>query len=266
MVEQSLEGKVALVTGGASGIGLAIAIELARAGACVVLGDLNVALASESLRAVEQAGPGKGHSARLLNVADSASVDAVVDEICAEHGHVDIMINNAGVSLLGPHVIDFDDESWHTSIAVMQSGVFFGMRAVGRAFKRQGSGICINISSIRGFSPRPGRIAYCATKAAVIMMTQVAAIEWAPFGARCVAIAPGVQRTPMWDTDVARGVVDEEAIMAVTPAHRMGDPAEVGRLAVFLASDQAEYLTGACIPIDGALSLMPSDAVGAGDI
>ena len=120
------------------------------------------------------------------------------------------------------------------------------------------SGSVVNISSIRGFSPNPGRIAYCAVKGAVIMMTKVAAGEWARDGVRVNAVAPGVERTPMWDADVARGVIDEEAIVRVVPAGRMGDPADVGTLVAYLCSDHAAYINGSVITIDGALTSIPA--------
>ena len=151
------------------------------------------------------------------------------------------------------------DVEWLDSIAVMQTGVFFGIRAAGRIMIEQGTGgSIINISSIRGFSPNPGRMTYCAPKAAVIMMTQIAASEWAQYGIRVNAIAPGVLRTPMWDADVARGAIDEQAYLDVVPAGRLGTPAEVGELAVYLASDKASYVNGSCITIDGALTSIPA--------
>jgi NAD(P)-dependent dehydrogenase (short-subunit alcohol dehydrogenase family) len=99
---------------------------------------------------------------------------------------------------------------------------------------------------------------YSTPKAAVIMMTKIAAGEWAPFGVRVNAIAPGVLRTPMWDADVARGAIDEQHYLDVVPAHRLGQPQEVGRLVVYLSSDDAEYITGSVLTIDGALTSIPA--------
>ena len=115
----------------------------------------------------------------------------------------------------------------------------------------------MNISSIRGVTSIPGRIAYCAAKAAVVTMTQVTAGEWSPYGVRVNAIAPGVQKTPMWDEDVRLGRVDEAAIVANVPAGRMGQPWEVGRLAVYLCSDDAAYVIGSVVSIDGGLTTVP---------
>jgi NAD(P)-dependent dehydrogenase (short-subunit alcohol dehydrogenase family) len=166
-------------------------------------------------------------------------------------------VNNAGVSRVGPHTQDTTDDDWHVSVNVMQTGVFYCMRAAARYFLEQQSGSIVNIASIRGFSPNPGRIAYCATKAAVLMMTRVAAAEWAPFGVRVNAVAPGPVRTPMWDADVERGVLDEQAYLRNIPARRLATPHEIGRQVVYLCSDDASYVNGACLTIDGALTSIP---------
>ena len=168
-----------------------------------------------------------------------------------DFGRLDIVVNNAGVSFVGPHIVDTTDEAWHTSIDVMQTGVFYGMRAAARHMLPQQLGQVIATSSIRGFSSNPGRIAYSAAKAAVLMMTRVAAGEWAEFGVRANAIAPGPIRTPMWESDAASGAVDDAAYVRTIPAGRLGTPSEVGQLVVFLASDRASYINGSCVTIDG---------------
>jgi NAD(P)-dependent dehydrogenase (short-subunit alcohol dehydrogenase family) len=142
---------------------------------------------------------------------------------------------------------------------VMQTGVFYCMRAASTYMLPRRAGAIVNISSIRGFSPNPGRVAYCAAKAAVIMMTHVAAGEWAPYGVRVNAIAPGVQKTPMWDEDVRMGVCDEVKVLETTPAGRLGQPWEVGRLAAYLCSDDAAFINGSCVTIDGGLTSVPID-------
>ena len=251
-----LEGKVALVTGGGTGLGRGIAEELARAGADIAIAEINPDSARAAAKELGEIGVRAG--AYPTDVSDSAQVDASFARAAEELGRLDVVVNNAGISRIGPHTHDVTDDDWHASIAVMQTGVFFGMRAAGRIMLEQGGGSIINISSIRGFSPNPGRLAYCAAKAAVIMMTTVAAGEWAPHGIRVNAIAPGVTRTPMWDRDVADGTIDEAAYLELVPAKRLGAPADVGRLAVYLASDDAAYVNGACIPIDGALTSIPA--------
>ena len=168
----------------------------------------------------------------MCDVADSVQVDRTWASVAKDFGRLDIVVNNAGVSFIGPPITETTDEAWHKSIAVMQTGVFYGMRAAARLMIPQGSGSVVNISSLRGFSPNPGRIAYCAAKAAVLMMTKVAAGEWAPHGVRANAIAPGVQKTPMWDSDVAKGLFDEEEFLKLIPAGALGDPNDVGELVV----------------------------------
>jgi NAD(P)-dependent dehydrogenase (short-subunit alcohol dehydrogenase family) len=252
-----LKGRVALVTGAAMGLGQAIAQEMAAAGAAVAVVDLRADAAAAAAAELRQAGVDARSYA--VDVSDSGAVDDGFAQVVADFGQLDIVVNNAGVSFVGPHIVDTTDEAWQRTIAVMQSGVFYCMRAAGRYFLPRRQGVVVNISSVRGFSPNPGRIAYCAAKAAVLMMTKVAAGEWAPYGVRANAIAPGVQKTPMWDEDVRRGVCDEEKLLRVTPAGRLGRPAEVGRLAVFLASDDAAYINGACVTIDGGLTTVPID-------
>lgn len=250
-----LDGKVALVTGAGAGLGRAIALSLAKAGASIAVVDVDEDASDETVSMVNALG--MAGRAYRCDVADRVQVDNTWDAVAREFDRLDIVVNNAGVSFVGPSILDTTDEAWHTSIAVMQTGVFFGMRAAARHMIPRGSGSVVNVSSIRGFSSNPGRIAYCAAKAAVLMMTRVAAGEWAPHGVRANAVAPGVQRTPMWESDVARGAIDEDAILAVLPAGRLGDPHEVGELVAFLCRDDMNYINGSCVTIDGAFTAVP---------
>src|SRR3989449_4372680 len=251
-----LDKRVAIVTGAGAGLGLGIAQELAGAGAGIAV--LEVDADSAPLAAEELGRAGVESRAYPADVADRQQVDDTFEAVMRDFGRLDIVVNNAGISRVGPHTQDVTDEDWHDSIAVMQTGVFYCMRAAGRILVPQGSGSVINISSIRGFSPNPGRMTYSVPKAAVIMMTKVAAGEWAPHGVRINAIAPGVLRTPMWDKDVARGAIDEQHYLDVVPMHRLGTPTEVGKLAVYLCSDDAAYVTGGVFTIDGALTTIPA--------
>jgi NAD(P)-dependent dehydrogenase (short-subunit alcohol dehydrogenase family) len=251
-----LDGKVALVTGAGTGLGRAIAQSLAEAGADIAVAEINPE--SAEVAASELAGLGVRARAYPTDVSKSDQVDRAFAACVEDLGRLDIAVNNAGISRIGPHTQDVTDEDWLDSLAVMQSGVFFCMRAAGRIMIQQGSGSVINISSIRGYSPNPGRMTYCAPKAAVIMMTKIAAGEWASLGVRVNAIAPGVMRTPMWDSDVANGLIDEPFYLDMVPAKRLGMASEVGALAVYLASDAAAYVNGSTIPIDGALTSIPA--------
>ena len=251
-----LGGKVAIVTGSGTGLGRGIAEELARAGASIAV--LEIDGESGEVAAGELAELGVEARSYPTDVANGEQVDAAFAATVRDFGRLDIVVNNAGISRVGPHTQDVTDEDWHDSIAVMQTGVFYCMRAAGRILVPQGSGSVVNISSIRGFSPNPGRMTYSTPKAAVIMMTKIAAGEWAPHGVRVNTIAPGVLRTPMWDADVARGALDEQFYLDIVPMHRLGTPVEVGKLAVYLCSDDAAYVTGAVLTIDGALTSIPA--------
>jgi len=242
-----LAGHVALVTGGGQGLGRAIAQELGRDGASIAILELNAATGAAVARQLVDAGiEARSYQA---DVARSEEVDEVVARASSDFGFVDILVNNAGISGVGSPTHEVDDALWQASIGVMQSGIFYSSRAVARgliAARRPGS--IIHISSIRGFSPKAGRLAYSAAKAA----------EWGAYGIRGNAVAPGVQKTPMWDADVERGVTDEEEFLRLIPLGRLGDPTEVGRLCAFLASAEASYITGSTITIDGGLTTVPS--------
>jgi NAD(P)-dependent dehydrogenase (short-subunit alcohol dehydrogenase family) len=251
-----LEGRVAIVTGAGAGLGLAIARELAAEGCDIAVAERDAAAGERA--AGELSATGVHARSYATDVSVAAEVDACFASAARELGRLDIVVNNAGVSHVGPTIAETTDAAWAESVAVMQTGVFYCLRAAARHLLPQGSGSVVNISSIRGFSPNPGRVAYCATKAAVLMMTRVAAGEWAGSGVRVNAIAPGIQRTPMWDADVERGAIDEPFYLRTVPMGRIGDPRDVGRLAVYLCSDDAAYVTGGCFTIDGGLTSIPA--------
>lgn len=162
------EGRIAIVTGGGGGIGAATCDAFAREGAKVAVLDLDERLAEEAAKRARSLGADA--RAYRLDVTSSGDVDAVFARVKRELGGIDVLVNSAGVSNVGDHTQDLSDEIWNQTIAVMQTGYFFCTRAAGRAMLEQRSGSVIHISSIRGFSPNPGRLAYCAAKAAVLMM------------------------------------------------------------------------------------------------
>jgi 3-oxoacyl-[acyl-carrier protein] reductase len=252
-----LSGLTSIVTGAATGLGKAIAEELAHAGSDLAVLDIDIRRAR--VVADELAAFGVTARAYEMDVSRSEDVDRSFEAVISDFGRLDVVVNNAGVSLVGPHIVETTDADWHKAIAVMQTGVFYCMRAAARHMLPQKSGSVINISSIRGYSANPGRISYCAAKAAVIMMTRVAAGEWAPFGVRANSIAPGMQQTEMWEEEVRRGVWDENQLLQMLPAGRLGHPSEVGRLAVFLAGPDSSYVNGACVSIDGGLTSVPAE-------
>jgi NAD(P)-dependent dehydrogenase (short-subunit alcohol dehydrogenase family) len=235
-----LDGRVAIVTGAGAGLGRAIAGRLADAGAHVVVFEIDGASA-------EQAAQELGGEFRQVDVSDGAQVDEAVRSF----DRVDILVNNAGVSHVGKELHEVTDHEWHRSIDVMQHGAFYCMRAVAPGMLERGKGAIVNIASIRSETPNRERVAYCAPKAAVLMMTRCAAADWGDRGLRVNCISPGFQRTPMWDADIEAGVVDGDRLLAGVPAGRVGDPNEVGDLVVFLCSDRALYISGANVVIDG---------------
>jgi len=251
-----LAGKAALVTGAGRGLGRAMALGLAEAGADVAVVELD-AETGENTR-LELSALGANTICIAADVAQVAQVDQAFERATNELGALDIVVNNAGISRAGPETHEVTDRDWLDSIAVLQTGVFYCMRAAARIMIPAGGGVITNIASIRGYVPRPGRISYSAAKAAVIMMSQTAAGEWGRYGIRVNAVAPGFMKTPMHDSDVAKGTFDEETMLATIPLRRFGQPEELADLVVFLSSEAASYITGSCITIDGGLTTIPS--------
>ncbi len=239
MRTDGLEGRVAVVTGGAQGIGRAIAGRLVDAGAAVVIGDLR--------------DPADGSRWHELDVTSQDSVEAFVSAVVAEHGSLDIVVNNAGIMFEQ----DFEThpaESWNQMMAVNLTGPFLVSRAATPHLKKSEHGAIINVGSIEGFSRNPDHVAYSASKAGVHGLTGALAVDLGPFGVRCNAVAPG------WiDTDLNAGYVDSHPnrdevvrqLAALHPVGRIGAPSDVGDVVVWLASDESAFVTGQVITIDG---------------
>ncbi len=234
-----LEGRVAIVTGGARGQGAAEAALFADEGATVFVTDVLVEAGEKTAAEI-------GGTFVEQDVADPAQWDALVARVVADHGRLDILVNNAGI-LRWERMADTSVESWNEVVAVNQTGVFLGMRAVAPQMKEQRSGSIVNISSVGGLSGASACFAYAATKWAVRGMTKGAAIELGPHGIKVNSIHPGIIDTPMMGgTDL-----DKLADVIGVPLQRYAQPEEVAKLALWLVSDDNSYSTGAEFVIDG---------------
>jgi NAD(P)-dependent dehydrogenase (short-subunit alcohol dehydrogenase family) len=242
-----LAGKVALVTGGTSGLGRAIAFGLARAGAAVTAASRDEARVAETARALAELG--EEHTGLPLDVADSRSVAEVVGRVERERGRLDILVNAAG-TIQKKDPFDVSLEEWERVIRVNLTGTFLCCQAAGRVMRAQGGGAIINIASLTSFVGFSAVTAYGASKGAVAELTQSLANDWARFGIRVNAIAPGIFPTPV-NRNLVVGTPRGEWLLRHTPMARFGDADEVAGAVVYLASPAASYTTGAILVVDG---------------
>ena len=242
-----LQGRTALVTGSARGIGKAIAMRFAKEGADIVVVDLDLAAAEAT--AGEIAALGRKSMARKLDVTDLAAAEALAAEVQAELGPISILVNNAGV--IFPSLIGDDDAAkiWERTLAVNLGGAFNMCRSFEAQLKQNG-GAVINIGSIRSFVGAPNQLAYVTTKGGIMQFTKSLAVEWAEAGVRVNAIAPGFIDTDLVPSD-QKTAAREAGIIATTPMRRQGQPEDLAGAAAFLASDDAAYVTGIILPVDG---------------
>ena len=237
------EGRVAIVTGGSSGIGRATVLQLAREGCAVVVADIQDALGAEL---VDEVTASNGAATYVhLDVAGEDSWTAAIEHTLAEHGRLDILVNNAGIGDDLP-IEETTTQTWDKVVAVTQTSVFLGMRAAAEALKASGRGSVINVSSmfgiVGGFGTGP---AYHSAKGAVRLLSKSAALGWATEGVRVNSVHPGFIETPIL------GKTDRAMLAGATPMGRLGTPDEVASLIVFLASDDAGFCTGAEFVVDG---------------
>ncbi|WP_421837962.1 SDR family NAD(P)-dependent oxidoreductase [Novosphingobium sp.] len=241
-----LEGKVALISGGASGLGEAQAMLYAREGARVLIGDLQEGLGASVVAKIKDAG-GEAAFTRL-DVTDLASWQAAVALTVETFGKLTTLVNNAGIFHPGG-IVDETPEGWAKMVAVNQTGVFYGMKAGAPELVKAGSGSAIvNISSLYGLIGSPGAISYHASKAAVRVMGKGAALEFVKQGVRVNTIFPGQIRTPILGDITPE---QDAAIKASIPMGVVGEPMDIAHASLFLASDEARYMTGAELWVDG---------------
>lgn len=247
-----LAGKVALVTGAASGLGAETARRLAREGAAVMLSDLSIG-DGEAITAYIIASGGRA-AFIAHDVTSEDDWTAAVAGTTTVFGRLDILVNNAGIVGNQLELMTHSLADWRRILAVNLDGVFLGMRAVGPVMAGQGGGSIINLSSIMGKVAMPNVTAYAASKGGVLMLTKAAAVEWAPLGIRVNSVHPGFIDTPMVANALhaaENGNEMRSAIMAAHPLGRLGVPREIADAVVFLASDEASFMTGAELVVDG---------------
>jgi NAD(P)-dependent dehydrogenase (short-subunit alcohol dehydrogenase family) len=243
------EGKTALVTGAAGGIGSAIGRRLAGEGAHVFIADVNEAAAKE----VADALVGEGCSAEPLvfDLVDPAASAVAVQQIIDTSGRLDILVNNAGVNRRGD-LLSLTEKDWDLSFAVNVNPLFHLCRAVLPHMIEAGGGAIVNIASQWGLYPAPGHMAYNVSKAAVVAFTKNLARDYAPNNIRVNAVAPGEIHTSMLESGLARSGRTVANLEALVPLGRLGKPEEVAALVAFLASDEAPYICGSVVEITGA--------------
>ncbi len=245
-----VENKIALVTGGGSGLGRATVQALAREGAKVLVADLNLESAHETVTMVAETG-GEA-SAFAMDVTIAAQVEAMVQTTIERYGRLDCAFNNAGIpGKVGTSVIDYEEEDWDRVIAVDLKGVWLGMKYELKQMLKQGRGVVVNTASIAGLVGLVGSSPYVASKHGVVGLTKTAALEFAQQNIRVNAVCPGVFRTPLVEKVIAELPEREELYLSAQPIGRMGRPEELAEAVVWLCSDAASFVTGHAFPVDG---------------
>lgn len=256
MSQGRIEGKVAVVTGGGSGIGRASALRFAAEGAKVVVNDLHADAANAVAKEIEAAG-GVG-SAHPADVSDSAQVDALIQDAVSRHGRLDVLMNCAFFMTVGT-VDTLSDDEWRSNFSVTLDGTFFAIRAALRPMREQRSGSIVNVSSGAAVRSEITLAPYSAAKRAVLSLTETAAIENAEYGIRINAICPGPIATPpllaFVDQMPGNNQKSMDRYFAQIPFGRLGQPEEMANVALFLASDEASYVSGANFVADCGIAV-----------
>jgi len=243
----SLEGKTCVVTGASRGLGRTMAIALGEAGA-------NVAAIARSEEALEETANvirsrGQRAIAVRCNLRDSGSIAAMVDQVLAEFGQIDVLVNNAGGGDFKP-LVEMSDDQWHRIIDLNLSATFRVCRAVGPHMIERRRGKVINMSSMYGLVGDKNVAAYCASKGAVIQLTRALALEWAEYNIAVNVLAPGYMYTERTSSVFDNPTIGASLVQRI-PMGRVGQPADLGPLIVYLASDASDFMTGSVIVIDG---------------
>ena len=245
-----VKDKVALITGGGSGIGRATAMLFASEGARVVIADYNVEGGERTLRAVKEAGGDAIFHA--ADVANHSEVEALVNKTVEHYGRLDCAFNNAGIEGLFSPTPECTIENWHRVISINLSGVFYCMKYEIPAMLKNGGGTIVNTSSVAGLAGIANTAAYTASKHGVSGLTKAAALEFSSKGIRVNAVCPGFIRTPMVARVMDRGSFDEKAVIQTHPINRLGQAEEIAEAVLWLSTDASSFVSGVPMPIDGA--------------
>lgn len=246
-----LSGKIALVTGGSSGIGRATSLLFAREGAKVVVSDVNVQGGEETVGMIEK----RGGDAVFVktDVSKAAEVEALIDKAVKTYGRLDCAANNAGVGPQMTTLLRYSEEEWDRTMDINLKGVWLCLKYQIPRMLEGGGGAIVNISSAAGLVGVRGCSAYTASKHGVIGLTKTAALEFAHKGVRVNAVCPGNTETPMLEEIIDRGSENRELMLAMQPQKRMGAPEEIAEAVIWLCSDAASFVTGHAMAVDGGV-------------
>jgi NAD(P)-dependent dehydrogenase (short-subunit alcohol dehydrogenase family) len=248
-----LQGKVAVITGGGSGLGRAMALRFAEEGAAVAVADLIPERAAETAELIAKArGRGIGIDA---DVTDAAQVEAMVARGIAEFGQIDILVNNAGISV-GDNILKIDEPGWDHTFDVCLKSAYLCSKAVLPGMIERRSGAILNISSVNAVWAI-GKEAYSAAKAGMLNLTQNMALKYGDYGIRVNAISPGTVRTAIWDERLKKNPDVIDKLVVYYPLGRIGQPEDIANAALFLVSDDSSWITGINLPVDGGVSAGP---------
>jgi NAD(P)-dependent dehydrogenase (short-subunit alcohol dehydrogenase family) len=247
-----LTGQVAIVTGAGRGIGKAIALGLAQAGADVVVAARTTEEIEDTALIIRDLG--RKALAIPIDVRDMDQIFGMLDKTLASFSRIDILVNNAGGGVPLNYLLDIKSSEWETAIQLNLNSVFLCTKAIGGEMVKLQSGSIINISSVAGLGPYPRVAAYAAAKAGVISFTKTLAVEWAPHNIRVNAVAPGPVMTPFMRKLAAEDSPRRQAQLKCIPLGRFGTPEDIAGVVIFLASNPSSYVTGETIVVDGGLT------------
>ncbi|PWM23129.1 MAG: short-chain dehydrogenase [Oscillospiraceae bacterium] len=248
-MDSGLKGKLVVITGGARGLGYASATKFAKEGAEIVLADINGEMAKESAAKLQQETGAACHGYQF-DVSRVDEIKAFFAQMKETFGRVDVLVNNAGIQIRND-CLNFKEEDWDRLMDINLKGVFFCRQQAGLLMKETGGGIIVNMSSSTAVRTTPGRAPYCISKAGVKNLTMVLSCEFAKYNIRMNAVAPGWIMTNMLQDGFKLGIVSDKQLMAAIPYKRYADMSEIADVVVYLCSDQASYITGQCIHVDG---------------